>query len=570
MNHRFPLSRSLAVNALLAIVLSACNAGVESFDMHVEIDGTPKPVELRDLGRRPAGRENVVSAGESRRYIFRVMDQVAVDAGGPVGLVVELGGQWSGGALVMHRADESRMVEFDSILEWQRSESSPPVALAIATDRIPPRDTEFEFRAPPAGAYQVRSLRVASDPPQVVISPTPRGDARLPVQVDDSAVTISGLDAIIREPDDGLILRYRAPTSLFEDPAFRPTFLVEFERDDGSSEPLAVRARPGENRVVIRPRRWGVDPARVRIVTNDSGVEFVALEPIAPVDDPSVPIPIELSELLGRGRDGWRRDEFELYSWSLFPRQLWFDTRDYGVQAAMFKRLAFFVEKRGFRGTLLTNEELASRHGWNAHNYRPEGLVQFFNAASAEEFILNPIEIELRDLLEVNGIILRSGDGGWIAGTGGVLVVSQESNLELRRLLIAHEAMHGVFYESPVFVDQVETYWNGVLSERERAFWREFLAWASYDPADEYLMVNEFQGYLLQQPIEGVRWYFRTRVADRLRAGRPDRARRVDAFLSDYPRTFVDSAAAMNDALFGATGIVGGDPFCVVPMGTEG
>ena len=55
-----------------------------------------------------------------------------------------------------------------------------------------------------------------------------------------------------------------------------------------------------------------------------------------------------------------------------------FDTASYAVQARFFRRLAFYVEKQGYRGRLLTDAELGSRRGYNAHDYiglQPESTL---------------------------------------------------------------------------------------------------------------------------------------------------------------------------------------------------
>ena len=235
----------------------------------------------------------------------------------------------------------------------------------------------------------------------------------------------------------------------------------------------------------------------------------------------------------------------------------------------MFKRIALFIEKRGYRERLLNDETIADLHGWNAHNYRGEGLADFFNAVERRSFSINRYEEQLRAIAERNGIIGRMADGTWSAGRGGVLAVSQESYPALRRLLITHEAMHGVFYEERRFREGVRRYWTSSLNERERRFWRETFRWMSYAPEDEYLMYNEFQAYLLQREEAVTRWYFRTRIADQVR-GSGGRSEPVDTFLGAHPTTFVDAADAMNRLLFETAGMVGGDPYCVHALDVEG
>jgi hypothetical protein len=282
----------------------------------------------------------------------------------------------------------------------------------------------------------------------------------------------------------------------------------------------------------------------------------------------AAPIPADLATILsGYPRSAWRREDFEVFSWAAYPRLLIFDTADYATQARLFRRLAFFVEKRGFRGRLLSNAELASRHGWNAHNYRPEGLAPFFTEAERQGFALNAEEQLLRDILLANGIIRRV-DGGYAPGEGGILSISQASYPLLRELLITHEAFHGIFYEEEAFRDGVREVWDG-LSDAERSYWRGLLGYMTYDPADEYLMVNEFQAYLLQQPLDRARGYLRGVLAPRYARARPNRRAEIERFLSAYPDTFLRSARAVEQVLRRLTPLEAGDVLLLLPADGE-
>ena len=57
-------------------------------------------------------------------------------------------------------------------------------------------------------------------------------------------------------------------------------------------------------------------------------------------------------------------------------------------RTGFFRRLSYFVEKKGFRGSLMTNSELEGMHGWNAHDYRPEDLALFYTVADKQDFPL--------------------------------------------------------------------------------------------------------------------------------------------------------------------------------------
>ena len=241
------------------------------------------------------------------------------------------------------------------------------------------------------------------------------------------------------------------------------------------------------------------------------------------------PISADLDTVVKTPVSSWRSPQLEVYRWDRFPDILVIDSASFHVQDRMFTRLAYFLEKRGFRGKLMTNVQLTGRHGWNAHDYGPDGLASFYNAASTQGFPLNPEEKALESLaLREN--ILRADATQVLPGQGGVLAISRSSSEIERRYLLTHESFHGIFFSSPAYRDFVFTVWDS-LPENERVFYKAFLASLGYDSDDEFLAVNEFQAYLMQQPLEYAASFFkrfRSGIdANRLTAS----AKELDTFL---------------------------------------
>ncbi|MCK5006383.1 MAG: hypothetical protein KAR73_03280 [Spirochaetales bacterium] len=247
------------------------------------------------------------------------------------------------------------------------------------------------------------------------------------------------------------------------------------------------------------------------------------------------PLPADPGTVLLYDPDYWRQKNYELFSWARFPEILIMDTSSYEVQSRFFKRLAFFVEKRGYRGRLVNNEEFDDLHGFNAHDYRAEDLARFFQAAREELFTLNPEEELLKEILLCNGII--RDEGTFSPGRGGILSISRSSYPLLRRHLLTHECYHGLFFSLPEFRQAAIEAWEQ-LSENEKEFWRLFFRWVGYDTEDPYLTVNEYQAYLFQQPRSEVQNYFATLTASRLISSYPGQADRVREFLRSDPDSF--------------------------------
>jgi hypothetical protein len=301
----------------------------------------------------------------------------------------------------------------------------------------------------------------------------------------------------------------------------------------GSSGPLPgllVELLPGREAMAAAGNRWfeassytaelrvppGLFPPEARPVII-SGDRIKAFQ-LSYAEPPLFPTPIAADPgvILAWPVEQWRDSRYELFRWEQFPSLLIFDTTDYAAQDRLFKRLAFFAEKAGFRGRLAADEEIADLHAWNAHDYRAEDLARFFEAARVSNFPLLPEEWELEKILLDNGII-HSGAGGISAGEGGIISISRESAPYLRSLFMVHEAFHGLFFIDEDFRAFSRRRWEQ-LPSRAKRFIISYFDYQHYDIKDEYLMINEFMAHILQQPASQAGRYFGTILASRIEA----------------------------------------------------
>jgi hypothetical protein len=232
---------------------------------------------------------------------------------------------------------------------------------------------------------------------------------------------------------------------------------------------------------------------------------------------PAVPVPADPGIVLDYPREYWRDPRYEVFRWDAFPSILIFDTADYEVQNNLFRRLAFFVEKAGFRGRLLSDAEIAGLHGWNAHDYRGEDLAAFFELVRETGFPLLPEERELEEILLGSGIILRQDGGRIIPGGGAVISVSRESPDYLRSQFMVHEGFHGLFFIDEDFREFSCQRWEN-FSPQAKRFIRSYFDYQHYDIGDAYLVVNEFMAHCLQQSVSQAPRYFGENLAGRLSA----------------------------------------------------
>jgi hypothetical protein len=228
--------------------------------------------------------------------------------------------------------------------------------------------------------------------------------------------------------------------------------------------------------------------------------------------------------------------EYEVYRWDMLPSVLVFDFKDYAAQDRFMKRLAFFVEKIGYRGVLEKDEEIAPLHGWNAHDYRAEDLAAFFQTVKTASFPINKSEKELRRVLLNSGIIKEEGDT-IKAGEGAIISIARETADQLRWTLATHESAHGIFFADADYRRFAQALWASV-DPGEKWFWRIYFGWAGYDISSDYLLGNEFQAYLLQQPSNAAMEYFEKRKSAELLEKHPEMQGKVAAYMVQYGDSF--------------------------------
>ncbi|MBR7064167.1 MAG: hypothetical protein IKI31_03345, partial [Treponema sp.] len=224
------------------------------------------------------------------------------------------------------------------------------------------------------------------------------------------------------------------------------------------------------------------------------------------------PIKTDLGLALMWNQENWRTSSYELFEWDMFANVLLFDIQNYDIQNNFFRRLAFFVEKAGYRGRLLSDSFLKDKHAYNAHDYKASSLAEFFSLAQKENFPLNEEEELLKEILLFNGIIVQS-ENGFAEGEGAIISISRSSNDSLRKRLLSHEGWHGIYFTDEKFRNLTSSVFY-TMDETSREFLLGY--WSSqpslnYDVTDEGLVQNEFMAYLMQQPVSSVANYFVTR-----------------------------------------------------------
>lgn len=279
---------------------------------------------------------------------------------------------------------------------------------------------------------------------------------------------------------------------------------------EGESRAERTLLPKGQNQWNFYGDAWGFSPDTLTIS------KPVGLSPtvtVGAIEDQS-PLPADPATFLRWPKGQWRNPDREWFRWQ-GTQVLVLVTADYAIQDDYLRRLAFFVEKAGFRGRIVSDSELEGLHGWNAHDYGAPDLARFFTLAEQQGFALNPRERELRDWLTQTGILIPAGPSQWNPGAGALVGVSDESPPALKTLLFVHEGYHGLYFTTPSFREGVKTVWDG-LPEGARQAFRTYLSRSRYDPNDEALMINEFQAYVLQRIPRYWNEFFGERVLDQV------------------------------------------------------
>lgn len=285
--------------------------------------------------------------------------------------------------------------------------------------------------------------------------------------------------------------------------------------NNGNQEKITIRRAPHQNSVFIPFDVFSFELEKFLFLESLEMVKKIEFKRRV-ASSVSVPFILDPGLILSFQKEKWRHPDFEIFEWENIPNVLIFDTKDYMLQDRFFKRLAFYVEKTGWTGKIWSDYDLRDEHGFNAHDYRAESLAAFYSQAQSENFSLNEHEIFLREILVSKNIIVPS-DSGYEAGFGAVISLSQESPDYLRYQFMAHELFHGLYFISEAYRKKVEEIYykvdKGELAFMQRYF--EVTPSLRYDIHDDYLMKNEFMGYLMQQPTYRVTPYFAENLASR-------------------------------------------------------
>lgn len=200
------------------------------------------------------------------------------------------------------------------------------------------------------------------------------------------------------------------------------------------------------------------------------------------------------------------------------PNVYIFDSPGLTLQGRTFNRITQFTEQQGSEPypKVLNNLELnryyeAARRTQAdfafGHDVLISELVQFFNFASRDKIELNPEEIALRQFLIEQGLV-RFWRGFYQSMRPEVVVLAVPQVQDrkpgepmitegARYAILMHEIAHGEYYSNTHYAKYCQRFWYETLTENQRELFKKFLAGFNYAVANEELLINESQAYLM-------------------------------------------------------------------------
>jgi hypothetical protein len=268
----------------------------------------------------------------------------------------------------------------------------------------------------------------------------------------------------------------------------------------------------------------------------------------------TLPLTASLGTMLYTPRGNWRYGEYELFAFNRFPDIIYLFSTSNAVQSLFLRRLAFFVEKRGFTGRLAHDEEIQDLRDWGAHDYKGADLARFFQKAAEENFPLNSHELLLKEILLANGIIRQDGSA-ITAGKGALIGMSAEFSVDRLSYYLVHETIHGLCFTIPELQEAFASFYHS-LSDIEKDYLKSAFDYREYNVlADEALLITETAAYLLQQPPVDTPAYFERTISYWFAHSQSARKGEWADFLKADPKIFERQSAFLQQKLLEITAL---------------
>lgn len=225
---------------------------------------------------------------------------------------------------------------------------------------------------------------------------------------------------------------------------------------------------------------------------------------------------LDRSEILPRSIEG-----FTAYLLKDGAHTVVIDFPDVQSQGRMFGRIVLYVEREGApRNRVMPFAEIQDwlvQHSERfemltvGNNFRAVELARFFNAARTQNESLSEDEHFLLDWL-LRAQLLAHKDQELVAVDPKVIVITvpQPSSVKgcayctilpaHRYAILEHELAHARFATDAAYQEYVLSFWQQDMSHAMREQFTRFLRKRGYDAANQELLANEMQAFLMHTP----------------------------------------------------------------------
>ena len=270
-----------------------------------------------------------------------------------------------------------------------------------------------------------------------------------------------------------------------------------------------------------------------------------------------VPLVADAQTIFVSSPSSWRQQSYEVYRLNIGNNIIVIKFNSYAEQRKFFFRLTYFSNQNDNEYNIQPAPYYDGMHSYNANDYNPEVLANFFNQLIKQNMHAEQGEQLLLEMA-LSYHIIKKNNGKYMPLNGAIISFSIETEIKQRKRYLIHETMHGLFYTVPKLREAVFAIVEN-LSPNEKYFWYLFLknkgkldyrpGLSGYNTDNKYLIVNEIFAHIMQSDIEDFNDYFFTTYIPRMIKLLPDEKPFLEDFLKTNSSMFYNLRSQFSQAL---------------------
>lgn len=171
-------------------------------------------------------------------------------------------------------------------------------------------------------------------------------------------------------------------------------------------------------------------------------------------------------------------------------------TTSYNLLAELMGRVSYYSEAKPQYNIAAHNDTVylqSDQRFYLGHDIKPQDLVNFYKDANLkckenDSYCLNQYEKELEKY------IFESQKTNYVT-----LALEAKTNIFFQ--VLTHEILHAQYFTSSTYREKIKDFWQNQISSSDKEQITKSLS-KVYNISDEFLLLNEFQAYLLEYQSE--------------------------------------------------------------------